>query len=174
MCWKATTSLEVTRRIANKDIKVYKVILRTMGGKYYSYYEAHRYEVGKTYETSLDYPCGNWTIECGFHSYKADAVFFKKHLISTLGVYTRLLVGDVVVERMLDWYHLRPMAYLDDCTLKGVVSICEFIVPKGATYYKNNQGEIVSNKITFVREVERAKKVDSYDEKFFQKILKIK
>lgn len=174
MCWKATRRSEATRRIAENDIRVYKVILRMRGGIYYSYYETKKYEVGKTYETSLAYPNEAWTIECGFHSYKADAVFFEKSTYRCFNVNTRVLVGDAVVEKTVQRYRLRASAIILDRILLGVTSICEFIVPKGASYYENKYGEIVSNKITFVREVERAKYVDSYDEKFLQRILKIK
>ena len=64
-----------------------------------------------------------WTIHSGFHSCEKMCI----------------VAGD--------WYCGKELIFKKD----NFDILCEFIIPKGATYYKNENGSYVSNKLKFVK-----------------------
>ena len=150
MCWNGATSTERTRRTAERDIRVLKMV-SAYKGKYYSYFRGFEFVVGETYKEDIEKPdyCGD--VSKGMHSYMADAVKFKTEKNNSdqwsfwvcteeQGMFEFYLFRDCIVST----YERGAMCVGNTC-------ICEFTIPKGAEYYLNRFGEVVSSSITFTK-----------------------
>lgn len=145
MCW---TGHSKHKWIATKDIPCKKVIghdqYDKMHGKniYIPWLMRHLpffYMIGHTYEASLNVvqrrplaasKTDCWiAIDAGLHCYSDDLKVYKHHDYSII-VGNNLFTGDQ--------HTLRPV--LVDC-----------IIPRGATYYENERGEMVTNKLKLIR-----------------------
>lgn len=142
MCWKTHYLTYTKRRIAENDIKVYKVV-KAMGGGIYSYFMVKNYGFFDDDEIIKDeyfipwqfanvqaitQPSGHflYTIVFGYHSYSAN--------VGTSYVnYGDEEKAFVVCGTQYQYdEHLRIM---------------ECVIPKGTAYYENEHGEIVSELI---------------------------
>ena len=124
MCFYKTKKSKVL--IAKRDIKVYKIGIYAdediFKPFFYSYFG---YTVNQIVFTEVKFTD---TINWGFHSYiNCELVFFynKVNLYSC----EKLILGV--------------------CLLTDTVYLGEFIIPKGATYCLNNNGEVVSDKLMY-------------------------
>lgn len=139
MCWMSKNIPTILT--ADKDIKVYKVLYLTEDGEYTSMYMDYSYVQGRTEnEVALRVWEGMmYTISRGYHSYANNVKFEIKPETNSLFVYTSY------------------GAYLDNTVINlydgKKACICEFVIPKGTRYYKNEYEEIVSETIKFVGEV---------------------
>lgn len=131
MCWR---SYKIpVKEIATEDIVVQKVLIRNNDGMLVSpVYCSHNWEEAKEVSLSKDIIVAHWTcfvpelweIEYGFHSCEKMTIEF----------------GD-------KWYcNAKYIFGIDDSDI-----LCEFIIPKGSIYYKNEHGCYVSNRLRFVR-----------------------
>ena len=144
MCWKTRREDCLERLVADKPLTTFKILIKGGISGLYSYYQSGYYwkegEVNslerelslvKVKDSSIYYGY----IKEGFHSYSPDGVYLRedhrKVEIASPNYYT------------LDWFLLGEA--------RLVLAKCE--IPEGATYYKNEDGEIVSDKI-IVEEVE--------------------
>ena len=131
MCYKAFTKKAKTAQIAEKDIKVYKICVNT-DHIVVSYFRKYIYvPLEITHEISITFveEFGLNYVADGYHSYKSCKWY------PHVSKYNELAA---VIEDTYRTYHY-----------KSPVVIAEFIIPKGAIYYENTNGEIVSNKIMF-------------------------
>ena len=122
MCfWKSKQSKVL---IAKRDIKVYKIGVYADNGSFNPfYYDNFTYYVNQTVFENVKFTD---TINCGFHSY------INCELVSSYNNVKLYSCGKLIL-----WVSL-PTVYLG-----------EFIIPKGATYWLNNNGEVVSDKLMY-------------------------
>ena len=122
MCFYKTKESKVL--IAKRDIKVYKVGIYADNDSFYPFfYRAFEYTVNQIVFTKVKFTD---TIDWGFHSYiNCELVSFYKNV----NLYS---CGKLIL-----WVSLLS------------VYLGEFIIPKGATYCLNSDGEVVSDKLMY-------------------------
>lgn len=133
MCWKSHKT--PVKEIATEDIVVQKVLTRNNNGMLVSpVYCSHNWEETKEVSLSKDitveydyyFYSEYWNIGYGFHSCEKITIGFGNK-----------------------WYcHDEYIFGVDDSDI-----LCEFIIPKGSIYYKNENGCYVSNRLRFVRTI---------------------
>lgn len=134
MCWINT---KAEKQIAEKDIKVFK-LGETHEDLFCSMYIGFKYQLNQLYTSCIDIEfqdySGSFVGSQGFHSYDPSIVHLeiREDVISRWAVYAG--------QRMLDF---------DTGDANYVKAEC--IIPKGAEYYENEHGEIVSNQIIIKR-----------------------
>jgi hypothetical protein len=143
MCWNGDNRPIVSK----KDIPVFKIGLQKKSSKkIYSYFQFMEYELGMTYKSNIniiDYD--RWfrpdfiSILEGLHSYSMDV-----DVVKYGGLYIKTVIKRNGNDKLLERYSINK---IDEYNL--VIMDC--IVPKGATYYINEDGEVVSNLIKFVK-----------------------
>ena len=127
MCFYKTRQSKVL--IAKRDIKVYKIGTYADNDSFYPfYYQAFEYRVNQIMFEKVEFTN---TIYRGFHSY--------------------LMCKLMCFNTIINVYPCRNPIY---CSLlprkvSKVYYLGEFIIPKGATYCLNNNGEAVSNKLMY-------------------------
>ena len=134
MCFKAYTEQARTKHTADKDIRVYK-ICTLEDNQLYSRIKRFKYELLKVnakIDIKFKQHYGLYYVSEGYHSY-VTCRWYPKVLTyyKVLGV----IIGDNDLT-------------LGKASFQDLV-IAEFIIPKNTTYYKNNNGEIVSEQIIF-------------------------
>ena len=150
MCWRGRSN----KKVADKDIKVYKVLLK-YEDKYIPYFYSDKlaYEVGKCYKQEMDVNKNSYlyTIRAGFHSYSIENTKIKRAQVGNLIKYE---IGSVVYGDYFDEYYDVESDILHttnndlgDISVKDVVHFVKCIIPKGAEYFENEEGLIVSNEI---------------------------
>jgi len=139
MCFIGIKPLGNISNIAEEPIEVYKVLRKdSLGELYAPYMCGFSYMLGKIYETTiefLDISEGYIKIENGFHSYS-------KECISTLTT-EWVGVSSITGGRRLLGFKIGFSNYI----------VMKCIIPKGATYYENKYGEIVSDKLQIINEI---------------------
>ena len=140
MCW--AERLENTNiQIADKDIKVYKIVTCANKQSCVSVIKNFNYTANILYKIpTLEYDeiarkCKILKIEKAYHSYTGIQFVCNSTFRVVKGVYRckSIILGN---RRML-------MSFEND----GYIAT--FIIPKGATYIINTKGEIVSNQIIY-------------------------
>lgn len=136
MCWE---SKKAERRVAKEDIKTFKVGIKGSGGNFCSYYYHHLYTPLQKYKVHMHstFISGTLIVDVGFHSYNSKCC--RVSLVDSVTPSRCDIVYDNKKNgvELLDWYSNRLNALL----------MAECIIPKGAEYYENKLGEIVSNQI---------------------------
>lgn len=139
MCW---ISDKAEPLISDGNVRVFK-ICRLKDGFIHSYYYGGVYELDKEYETKINIsPNGNgekYFGREGFHSYSSNDCY----AIATVGGLQVFKIRTGLT------YDLFITDYIGTY-ITGVV-VVEGYLPKGATYYINNQKEIISNKIILTK-----------------------
>ena len=122
MCfWKSKQSKVLK---AKRDIKVYKIGVYADEGIFNPFfYQEFEYPVNQIVFTKVKFTD---TINWGFHSY------INCELVSS---YNKINLYSC--EKLIHWISLQT------------VYLGEFIIPKGATYCLNNNGEVVSDKLMY-------------------------
>ena len=122
MCFYKTKQSKVLK--AKRDIKVYKIGVYADDTSFNpSFYQKFKYPVNQIMFTEVKFSDAiNW----GFHSY------INCELVSSYNDVKLYSCGKSIL-----WISL-PTVYLG-----------EFIIPKGATYCLNNNGEVVSDKLMY-------------------------
>ena len=140
MCWIETKN-NVNVQIADKDFKVYKIVLGANKQSCTSIVKGFNYAVNTlhaipTIESKVIDPyCGKIKIEKAYHSYT------EIHFICNSSYYIHCgatIYKDVLFGKRAVCIPLENDGY-----------IATFIIPKGATYIINTKGEIVSDKIIY-------------------------
>ena len=134
MCWWAISQKDMQIKTADTPIKVFKVCCRNHYNKQrvFSYYMDFNYKEGETYKlpmyTGTRFDIQMWHRYDGFHSYSQDVniTFYRDEYLA---------VRD------------QNMQFIDYLQLKQNLVIAECTIPKGAHYYMNQRGEIVSDQI---------------------------
>lgn len=146
MCWIGKNCPIV----ADKDISVFKIgVQKKSSKKIYSYFQFMIYELGITYRSDIVKYDGLHDPDCitileGLHSYSMDVAVIQSKNKYDGSSYIKAVIKRNGNEKLLERYCLNNVE-----EYKLVVMDC--IIPKGATYYKNEDGEIVSNLIKFVK-----------------------
>ena len=153
MCW---TCKKPDRKLANTNIHVFKLVYYDMAGNIYSVYNNFKYEINwlytkhipKKFKFEIDNETGDRIIRGEmFHSYKYSKIYFKikDNLFdaykSKIVLFTTHRSGIAFKHAILDIMFTYSQKY--DCKL----GVMKCIIPKGATYYLNSDGEYVSNAI---------------------------
>lgn len=136
MCYKAYTNQCAKKRIAKKDLIVFKVGRLNSNNFVPYYHEFYRYKIGvKQPKVELLYNPESRSIDRGYHSYKyAEFKRWEPALLPS------------AVDVLIDLY-ASPAIF--NCLKTKPVIIGKFIIPKGSAYYKNRCNEIVSEQIKF-------------------------
>ena len=140
MCWIEALR-NVKYQVADKDIKVYKIVKCADKRSCVSIIQNFNYTANTLYKVStLEYAAVNRRpgvikIEKAYHSYTGVQFICNSTFRVVKGVYRckSIILGN---RRML-------MSFEND----GYIAT--FIIPKGATYIINTKGEIVSNQIIY-------------------------
>lgn len=132
MCWVGTKAIQ---KIAEKDFYVYKIGRVVWNGNFVSYIKNFNYIPkfrNRTVFLMVQISCRcTYVIQEGYHSYKWIA-------FDNIDSY----------ERCLYLGNYNP-ALKEDVYLYKHCCIATFIVPKGAKYYENEYGGIVSSEIIY-------------------------
>lgn len=128
MCYKPISAPGRIPRVAVKPINVFKAVLK-IGDEYQAYYFCFTYEEGKRYKTRLKRWKGGYVLD-GFHSYSEKTV-------TCVNDGTGLLV----IKSKKDGY------YIEGIPLSPNLTLMKCHIPRWATYYINQRGEMVSNRI---------------------------
>lgn len=132
MCWIGT---EAIQKIAEKDFYVYKIGRVLGNGNFVSYIKNFDYIPkfrNRTIFLTVQIPCrSTYVIQEGYHSYKWIA-------FDDINSHERCLY--------LGNYNV---ALKENVSLYKHCCIATFIVPKGAKYYENEFGGIVSSEIIY-------------------------
>jgi len=150
MCWTANIPSHKEPLIADKDINVKKVVLKRSGDTINSVYMDCKYKLGEVMEVDemiCEYYSQNLCVYEGLHSYHEDTVIYL-----TLSLMPTLYVFSGISGRKLDYLYSgfggRKVDYLYDCSRPySYYMEMHCIIPKGSTYYVNEHGEYVSNKL---------------------------
>ena len=139
MCWIEIKD-NVNFQIADKDFKVYKIVLNANKQSCTSIVRGFNYTVNILYAIPIeseviDPYCGKIKIEKAYHSY-TGIHFIWNASYCILGGATRYK----------DFLFGKKKVYIP---IKNDAYIATFIIPKGATYIINTKGEIVSDKIIY-------------------------
>ena len=140
MCWIEIKD-NINVQIANKDFKVYKIVLDANKQSCTSIVKGFNYAVNTlhaipTIESKVIDPyCGKIKIEKAYHSYTGI------HFICGASYY--ILGGAARCKNLLFGNKAVCIPFENE------VYIATFIIPKGATYIINTKGEIVSDKIIY-------------------------
>jgi hypothetical protein len=159
MCWKGRISWGVR---AAEDIRTRKIVSLDLKTNNYVPYYCRKskvvYEVGNTYYASIHtYPVkDDCTCDCniheGLHSYDWNVPFRKER-------------GKWYKTRIHGW-SLVFMDYIDHRSDEHTTPVMvECIIPKGTLYYKNHQGEIVSEALKIVKIIDVDEEGNTVDEK---------
>ena len=134
MCWQGKN----VPLIADKEINVFKLVLVNEDGVITSvYHRNHIWKLGKIYTTSVKgTPIGNHEARVykGFHCYSVKDVFLE-------------LVDANKIIHVRHLFKNLDSFWRQDRTYGYHVSVMECTIPKGALYYKNEYGEIVTDRI---------------------------
>ena len=151
MCWCTHSELCATEKVAKEDIKTFKVCLGLNNGNrsvlpYYFHSSSGAYEIGNTYkqtdgiQTRKPYDKLAYTeINEAFHSYRFDNTLF------TLENHYFYGNREGVSIYHHDTYYKRHIDMLSSITFP--LRFVKCTIPKGATYYENEIGEIASDQI---------------------------
>lgn len=129
MCW---VSLQAVKQIAEKDIKVFK-IGESHRGMFYSMYKNFKYQLNQLYSINIYInkdDDGGFVGSRGFHSYDPSIVYL-----------------DIPENGIIQWAVYAGQRRLDFDTVIADYFKAECVIPKGTTYYENENGEIISNQI---------------------------
>ena len=142
MCWIGKPG---DKRVAGRNITVYKVLNVTMsenGMEYEApYRKGFQYVMGKKYKVrsfGMNQSTPYLYIDRGLHCYSQNAYVAALNFGGYISVYS----GNNKDPRPVDH---KCMAVFQRTTMPPVVVKCT--IPKGATYYKNERGEIVTNSL---------------------------
>lgn len=140
MCWIEIKD-NVNVQIADKDFKVYKIVLDANKQSCKSFVKGFVYTVNTLYAIStieskvIDPYCGKIKIEKAYHSYTGIHFIWD----SSYSIHN----GATRCKDMLFGKQGICIPFENYCY------IATFIIPKGATYIINTKGEIVSDKIIY-------------------------
>ena len=140
MCWIGRKG-EAIKRDAKRDIEVFKIIYKTINGRYKSYYWNFEYKKNEVNQGELRVAnCSPeiTNILSGFHSYKSLDMLNNRGI----NICVKPIKGSG-----------ETIDYVYSIYEKDKLIIAKFIIPKGSEYYENQNGEIVSNQIIFKEEV---------------------
>ena len=136
MCWIEIKD-NINVQIADKDFKVYKIVLDASKQSCKSIVKGFNYTVNTLYAIPtieskvIDPYCGKIKIVKAYHSYT------EIHFICD---------SSYLIHRCKDFLFGKQKVCIP---IKNDAYIATFIIPKGATYIINTKGEIVSNKIIY-------------------------
>lgn len=136
MCWQARVIKDRYRQNAQEDIHVVKIVKR-VGDKFFSPYRNFEYHIGEisaAYIVKTEYNFG-MVIEEGLHSYEGDSkIVYNDNRQPIITTSNKSFLGCWTLNKMV---------------------ILDCIIPKGADYYVNSDGEYVSNRLipTGTREI---------------------
>ena len=142
MCWLGSDA-EAKGRIADKDITVYKVMVKrriiNKGWELFSPFKDMKYELYQRYESVIRpiKPLTTNIIEQGLHCYSEDC-----YIASTNDS------NMFVFHRYVDTTSLGSYYAFGDAQYPV---LCEGVIPKGTKYYINDGGEIVTEKLILER-----------------------
>lgn len=139
MCWTTNIPSHKEPLIADKDIHVKKVVRKRSDDTIHSAYQGCKYKLGEVMEVDnmTFYWYGSYLyVYEGFHSYHEDTSIYLTSTSARLDWI--LFVFSGISGWKLDYFGF---------TSEGCYMEMHCIIPKGSTYYVNEHGEYVSNKL---------------------------
>lgn len=150
MCWITYKKEFTIPKIAEDNIVCNKIVYLCPNNIIKSAYNYFNYKTNILYEIGIEITTkytirGNYVIDYGFHSYNTNVKY-----VSALGIfsdapYIRVYNNN---DKIIDMYE--AVKWDVSCKrgpLKEQLGLASCIIPKGATYFLNEKGEYVSNKI---------------------------
>lgn len=137
MCWPTKLQYCAQVKIAENDIKVFKIVKSNSSALISSYFYNKRYEIGKEYEESVNlFEAGTKTIvNQGLHSYGNEIMpFIKKN-------------SDIVVCRIDDYVYVTDFGHEGFSIAGYQIMKLNCTIPKGSKYLVNERGEYVSERL---------------------------
>jgi len=145
MCW---IGKKVNLKKSDKPITVYKIMSKKGGVLRGPYYNMHDYTIGTTYEIKIKAHLlfeDKLMINAGYHSYSANCRIRRK--IYKTKNYEVLLI-DSPTKMDINYF-----INIKKDNLPYVVVKCT--IPANTTYYENENGEIVSEKLMVNEEIKK-------------------
>lgn len=145
MCWIAIEEKDRICRVAENDIRIFKIVDKIGDSMVYTpYYWTLRetYSLGWEYYTKMGERIlskGGVIVDRGFHSYSKKKCF----VMEGMSCYNVFKKGGGEL-----WNSFAFSTEGKTCVLWG-------IVPKGSRYYENADGEIVSDHLIIKNEIEK-------------------
>ena len=143
MCWTAIEEKDRICRVAENDIRIFKIVDKIGDSMvytpYYYYWTLRKYGLDWEYYTKMGERIlnnGGVIVDRGFHSYSRKKCCVKEGM----SCYSVFKKGGGEL-----WHSFEFSTEGKTCVLWG-------IVPKGSRYYENADGEIVSERIKLTRE----------------------
>lgn len=161
MCWKTSENSQdsLTKRTADEDLVVYKVLRSKENGRLLSYFNEFEYAPGEWYSINKDlviYDEGNEnrTISEGFHSYDRKCNVEMRFFDGTIDIHgINWGYRNTALNTRYDRYDGRSN---DD------IVIAKCVIPIGSKYYENMDGEIVSDWIRLTKDYISYNKLSDY------------
>lgn len=142
MCWSAIKKSDINRLTAKDNIPVTKFVNVIGENNIYSMFYDFNYNVGQVYKTNICLRKLNtldtFVVENGFHSYYTKVKLLRINETRFSVIINSLDLGFV-------WKH--PSTYVKGL---GNLAIADCIIPKGAHYFLNYNGEYVSDAIKII------------------------
>lgn len=155
MCWETSKkSVCRFRKTAKEDIEVFKIVVEKNNNEFRPYFMSTKlcYKLGKEYKTKIEkrkYMARCYDkiqIDAGFHSYDLKLVKPYKdfhhdlddNITPYFGAFSLVNGCSIGIYTCKDGLYFTNPAFV------------KCIVPKGAKYYENEVGEIVSDRIKIV------------------------
>ena len=132
MCWTGNLT---DKKVASETVTVYKILAWDgLDRKYVAPYRRTSYRIGEMYTISSLIPrknnFGEYLINEGFHTFNKDCLVCYDSCRDAL-IYDQNDVLNMIIS----------------ARLTDLVVIAKCTIPKGATYYENSIGEIVSDSL---------------------------
>lgn len=144
MCWTSKTAIPI---IADEDIECFKLVLQDESNTIYSFYNEFIYELNKLYKTEINLVKSfnnkfNNILE-GFHSYSNKVKYeINNNFNNTLKLYIFTNKTRINLTNIYSKY-----SYILTKNISAKLVIANCVIPKGSTYYINENKEIVSNQL---------------------------
>ena len=149
MCWFGERN---DKRIAKEDIRCKKVFFKQLGhirNRYVSPVMKTMYVKGETYESDIVITRGisRWKIDEGIHCYNMKKVEVERSMSES----GERLIAKRPLSTKVYGANYQCVHYGNDIGMQVVLVEC--IIPKGAIYYENKSGEIVTEKLIIGEEI---------------------
>lgn len=144
MCWSSRNrSILECKKVAQEDVPVRKIMMVSKTGQYLSYFREFIYALNVPYSQPIEPKSDGiqrWGCKTkGFHSYDVNCRMSKRK-------------GER--DDIMDVFSPNNKLFLEYYSLLHNLVIVDCIIPKGTTYYVNENGEYVSENIIIVKETD--------------------
>ena len=173
MCWEInkwayTQNTKKYRKVADKDIFVYKIGYKDGNGFSPYYRDEFIYNANMPNEEIKLYVNSSqvfdFRVDEGYHSYSGECICFYCELVGEEAFRINSRV------KYNKGKKVKPIIFIEDIIKEDVI-IGKFIIPKGTEYLENEEGEIVSSQLIWSGEYKYVNDIE-FDSNFTEIKLK--